>query len=378
MARISTYTNASPVTLSDKFIGTEVAGTPVNVTKNFLISDLLALFQSNITLQNVLDAGNTAIQDINLTGNISLDGGNLTLDTTASLYVGGLLIDSTGATGALGQTLTSDASGNPVWGSGGGGSQNLQQLLDIGNTAIQDINLTGDIIQTGGEYNLTGDFTQTGGDYTLTGNITQTGGDYTLTGNIIQTGTINLTGNYQQLGTMRLTGDMIHAGAYTYSGGQFTMDATGTMVLGGALTCNSSVSLTGTVKDFTDTLGGDGQILVSDASGQVTWQDSVPTTVRSSALTTTNIILSDKNGVVITTTSSATDVRIPTNAGAAFDRGTKITIIQEGSGTVTVVGTAGVTLQSAQGHDRLSHQYSVATVVKTDTDTWYLYGDIKA
>ncbi len=239
MARISTYTNASPVTLSDKFIGTEVAGTPVNVTKNFLISDLLALFQSNITLQNVLDAGNTAIQDINLTGNISLDGGNLTLDTTASLYVGGLLIDSTGATGALGQTLTSDASGNPVWGSGGGGSQNLQQLLDIGNTAIQDINLTGDIIQTGGEYNLTGDFTQTGGDYTLTGNITQTGGDYTLTGNIIQTGTINLTGNYQQLGTMRLTGDMIHAGAYTYSGGQFTMDATGTMVLGGALTCNS-------------------------------------------------------------------------------------------------------------------------------------------
>jgi len=26
----------------------------------------------------------------------------------------------------------------------------------------------------------------------------------------------------------------------------------------------------------------------------------------------------------------------------------------------------------------LSHQYSVATVVKTATDTWYLYGEIKA
>ena len=95
-------------------------------------------------------------------------------------------------------------------------------------------------------------------------------------------------------------------------------------------------------------------------------------------MTTTNIILADKNGVVITTTSSATDVMIPTNAGAAFPIGTKITIIQEGSGTVTVVGTAGVTLQSAQGHDRLTHQYSVATVVKTAIDTWYLYGDIKA
>jgi hypothetical protein len=264
MSKISTYANATPVTLSDKFIGTEVAGTPVNVTKNFLISDLLTLFQSNVTLQNVLDAGNTATQSI-----------------------------------------------------------------------------------------------------ILTGAITQTG-DFGITGNITQTGNIGLTG------------DINHAGAYLYSGGQFTMAATGTMVLGGALSCSSSVSLLGSVKDYNNTLGTDGKILISDASGQVTWQDSIPTTVRSSALTTTNIILADKNGVVITNTSTSTDVRIPTNAGAAFAIGTKITIIQEGSGTVTVVGTAGVTLQSSQGHDRLSHQYSVATVVKTAIDTWYLYGDIKA
>ncbi len=337
MAKISTYTNASPVTLSDKFIGTEVAGTPVNVTKNFLISDLLALFQSNITLQNVLDAGNTATQSIILTGDITQTG-NFSI-TGGALSLGGTVRDFNGALGNNGETLVCNASGQLVFGSGLT-NQNLSQVLAIGNTATNDINLTG--------------------------NITQAGGNYTL------------TGNYQQVGTMRLTGNMIHIGPYSYSGGQFFMGATGTMVLGGALTCNSSISLTGTVKDYNDTLGGDGQILVSDASGQVTWQDSVPTTVRSSALTTTNIILADKNGVVITTAATATDVRIPTNAGAAFPIGTKITIIQEGAGTVTVVGTAGVTLQSSQGHDRLSHQYSVATVVKTATDTWYLYGEIKA
>ena len=337
MARISTYTNASPVTLSDKFIGTEVAGTPVDVTKNFLISDLLALFQSNITLQNVLDAGNTATQSIILTGDITQTG-NFSI-TGGALSLGGTVRDFNGSLGNNGETLVCNASGQLVFGSGLT-NQNLSQVLAIGNTATNDINLTG--------------------------NITQAGGNYTL------------TGNYQQVGTMRLTGDMIHTGAYSYSGGQFLMGATGTMVLGGALTCNSSISLTGTVKDYNDTLGGDGQILVSDSSGQVTWQDSVPTTVRSSALTTTNIILADKNGVVITTTATATDVRIPTNAGVAFPIGTKITIIQEGAGTVTVVGTAGVTLQSSQGHDRLSHQYSVATVVKTATDTWYLYGEIKA
>jgi len=337
MARISTYTNAIPVTLSDKFIGTEVAGTPANVTKNFLVSDLLTLFQSNITLQNVLDAGNTATQSITLTGNISLNGGNLTLGSTASLYVGGLLIDSTGATGALGQTLTSDASGNPVWGSGGGGSQNLEQVLAVGNTATNNINLTG---------------------------------------NLTQTGNITLTGDYGQMGTMRLTGGMVHAGSYQYSAGQFTMTASGTMVLGGALTCNSSVSLTGTVKDYTDTLGAANQFLVSNASGQVTWQSTLPSPLASSALTVINLALSNAEGVVVTTAALITDVRIPTNAGQAFPIGTKVTIIQEGAGQVTIAPTAGVTLNSEGGKTKTTAQYSVAHVVKTATDTWYAYGDI--
>lgn len=312
MAKISTYTNASPVTLSDKFIGTEVAGTPVNVTKNFLISDLLALFQSNITLQNVLDAGNTATQSIILTGDITQTG-NFSI-TGGALSLGGTVRDFNGALGTNGETLVCNASGQLVFGSGLT-NQNLQQVLNIGNTATQDINLTGSITQTGDQ---------------------------------------------------DITGDVTHIGNYLFENGQFSFNG------------NSSMLLEGAIKDSTNTLGGDGQILVSNASGKLTWQDSVPTTVRTSTATTTNIILADKNGVVITNTSTSTDVRIPTNAGAAFAIGTKITIIQEGSGTVTVVGTLGVTLQSAQGHDRLSHQYSVATVVKTAIDTWYLYGDIKA
>lgn len=312
MARISTYTNATPITLSDKFIGTEVAGTPVNVTKNFLISDLLALFQSNITLQNVLDAGNTATQSIILTGDITQTG-NFSI-TGGALSLGGTVRDFNGALGANGETLVCNASGQLVFGSGLT-NQNLQQVLNIGNTATQDINLTGSITQTG--------------DQDITGNVD-------------------------------------HDGDYLFRVGTFEFET------------NATLLIQSTVKDSTNTLGGDGQILVSNASGKVTWQDSVPTTVRTSTATTTNIILADKNGVVITNTSSATDVRIPTNSGAAFPIGTKITIIQEGSGTVTVVGTAGVTLQSSQGHDRLSHQYSVATVVKTAIDTWYLYGDIKA
>ena len=49
MGKISTYDNASPVSLDDKIIGTSVDGSPINVTKNFLISDLLTLFQGLAT-----------------------------------------------------------------------------------------------------------------------------------------------------------------------------------------------------------------------------------------------------------------------------------------------------------------------------------------
>lgn len=48
MSKISTYDNASPVTLSDRLIGTSVGATPANSTKNFLVNDLLTLFTDNI------------------------------------------------------------------------------------------------------------------------------------------------------------------------------------------------------------------------------------------------------------------------------------------------------------------------------------------
>ena len=309
MPKISTYANSSPVLLTDKMIGTNTAGTPANVTKNFLISDLLTLFQSNITLQNVLDAGNTATQNIILAGDITQSGGAVTL--------GGTVKDFNGNLGNNGETLVCNASGQLVFGSGLT-NQNLDQVLAIGNTATNNMNLTG-----------------------------------------------NLT----------LTGVMTHAGNYLYSAGQFTMAATGSMVLGGALTCNSSVSLTGTVKDYTDTLGAANQFLVSNASGQVTWQSTLPSPLASSALTVINLALSNAEGVVVTTAGTATDVRVPTNAGTAFPIGTKVTIIQEGAGQVTIAPTAGVTVNSAVGL-KTNAQFAVAHIVKTATDTWYAYGNL--
>jgi len=57
MSKISTYSNVSPVALTDKLIGTNTAGTATVIGANI-----------DKTLQQVLDAGNTATKDITLTG----------------------------------------------------------------------------------------------------------------------------------------------------------------------------------------------------------------------------------------------------------------------------------------------------------------------
>lgn len=90
MGKISSYSTSTPV-LTDKLIGTDVGGSPTDSTKNFLLSDIQALFNlTTNTLSDVLTAGNTATNNIILTGNITC-----TLLTTTNLAVSGH-IDGTG------------------------------------------------------------------------------------------------------------------------------------------------------------------------------------------------------------------------------------------------------------------------------------------
>jgi hypothetical protein len=101
MSKISTYDNASPVSLSDRLIGTSVGATPANATKNFLVSDLLALFEGNITLEDVLVAGNTSTTAMILGGSLRINSG--LLDATGGLGTNGQALLSTGTTVSWGE-----------------------------------------------------------------------------------------------------------------------------------------------------------------------------------------------------------------------------------------------------------------------------------
>ena len=44
MSKISAYSDATTPTFNDKVIGTEIAATPANATKNFTLAQLVVLF----------------------------------------------------------------------------------------------------------------------------------------------------------------------------------------------------------------------------------------------------------------------------------------------------------------------------------------------
>lgn len=142
MAKISTYSLADePLQLSDRLIGTEAprptpSKTPL-ATRNFSLGELLELFSQNFpaaSLQAVLNTGNTATQNITLFGNI---------DTTSIEPTN--IKDVLGSEGTTFQFL-SKANNGINWVNLP--TSNLQQILNQGNTATQNIILTGNISST--------------------------------------------------------------------------------------------------------------------------------------------------------------------------------------------------------------------------------------
>jgi hypothetical protein len=154
MSEISVYDVVPTPKLADKLIGTSVGGVIEDVTYNFTLQELLQLFIPNLpanNLQGVLNYGNTATQNINLTGTITTT--NLSVLATANILNSNLsgntrvmagLFDRTNASGTAGQFLRS--TGTQVeWFTIPTVIPTLQQVLTSGNTADRDIILTANI-----------------------------------------------------------------------------------------------------------------------------------------------------------------------------------------------------------------------------------------
>jgi len=94
--------------------------------------------------------------------------------------------------------------------------------------------------------------------------------------------------------------------------------------------------------------------------------------------TTYTLAASDAGDLVTLSNASAITLTVPTNASVPFAIGTQITIAQSGAGQVTISPAVGVTVSAADTATKLRVQWSAATLIKTNTNSWILIGDIKA
>jgi hypothetical protein len=75
---------------------------------------------------------------------------------------------------------------------------------------------------------------------------------------------------------------------------------------------------------------------------------------------------------------TAATLTIPSYTGnnsVPFIRGTEIKILLTNTGPVNITGASGVTLNSKNGFN-LTSQWDMATLIKRDTDSWVIIGDL--
>jgi len=311
MAKIENTTVYPTVTPSaeDLLIATDVSNN--NETVTFLVSDLLG--QSTLQgLQSVLDVNNTAIQNMNLTGNATFNGTIIPTTITAG-----------GGVGLAGQVLTSTGIGLQ-W-SNVALNQNLQQTLDNGNSATgvnMDIdagviNVTnGGVVLDNASYLTVGGVSNLNSDVNLSTTLnfaaTTTLNDSTgAVGTPGQVLTVDAAGTgvvwSSAAGTIPTWQQVLNAGntannigVVMTGNGNFSTSSTNTMTLGsantysGTNTFNSTVEINGTLEDGAGNFGTAGQILAVNSAGTgVEWVNAA-----SSTSPTLQIVLDNGNTAV--------------------------------------------------------------------------------
>ena len=91
--------------------------------------------------------------------------------------------------------------------------------------------------------------------------------------------------------------------------------------------------------------------------------------------TNTTVAASDSGKHIYITGGSTATLTVNTNATTPIDTGTTILVVNNNSGNLTISG-AGVTFQLANGAtgNRTVATKGMATLLKVDTDTWYVSG----
>ena len=254
MSKISN-TTAYPTTApadGDLLIGTDINDS--NATKTFTIGSVVALTPAD-TLAEVLTAGNTATNNIVLTGNI-----------TCTTIIPTDIQDAAGNTGTVGQHLVKNAANALEWGAGS--ADTLANVLAAGNSAANAITLTG----------ATGIITST---VSVPTDIRDNAGNFGTAGQTLKKSAANALA-WETVGDNTLA-EVLAAGNTATNNIILTGDITSTNLTASTLvstqTVEASVSVSpNDIVDSANVTGTAGQYLRKSAANALAWETVTSTT----------------------------------------------------------------------------------------------------
>lgn len=299
MSKISN-TTAYPTTApadGDLLIGTDINDS--NATKTFTIGSVVALTPAD-TLAEVLTAGNTATNNIVLTGNI-----------TCTTIIPTDIQDAAGNTGTVGQHLVKNAANALEWGAGS--ADTLANVLAAGNSAANAITLTG----------ATGIITST---VSVPTDIRDNAGNFGTAGQTLKKSAANALA-WETVGDNTLA-EVLAAGNTATNNIILTGDITSTNLTASTLVSTQTVEATVSVSpndivDSANVTGTAGQYLRKSAANALAWETVTTTTpTLSDVLTAGN---SAANGISLTGATGG--IAINTQAEIAGTTPLKLTSI---------------------------------------------------
>jgi hypothetical protein len=86
---------------------------------------------------------------------------------------------------------------------------------------------------------------------------------------------------------------------------------------------------------------------------------------------------SERDSLIEVDSTDPITITIPTNSAVAYPVGTTLDILGVNTGLITIEGDTGVTVNATPGL-KLRTQWSSCTLFKRATDSWVVYGDLKA
>ena len=308
-------------------------------------------------------------------------------------------------TGGTGVASTAAASG-----------EGTTHILSIGQSVgttdnVTFAGLTADAITIGitsaGEIDTTsGNLTidSTGGTITVDDDLIVTG-NATINNDLIVTGNITISGNTTTLNTETITVEdkTIELGS-SASPSNTTANGAGIVVPDGAanksFTWSSSslawsssedlnldsgkvLKINGTEVLSATNYTGQAATVAANSVTATILQEGVPRAGFRSQLnaqtgTSYTLALTDLAKLVTMDSSSTMTLTVPANSSVSFQVGDRIDILRKGTGELTIAPVNGGVLVNGTPGLKLRAQWSSATLVKLDTDTWVALGDLKA